>query len=95
MRVERKLVNIRPTVFPTDKKMKKLPAVAWLRASSSSIIGRTGEKMVRLEKLRNQRLQKTKRRRSFMMRSRLIQIKRNHNRVGEAVELYPTGRRGK
>jgi len=40
--------------------------MAWLMASSSSIIGRSGEITVRVEKLRNQRLQKSKRRKIFM-----------------------------
>jgi len=35
-------------------------------ASLSSIMGRSGEIIVRVEKLRNQRLQKTKRRKIFM-----------------------------
>jgi len=43
-----------------------LPAMAWLMANSSSIMGRSGEKIVRVEKLRNQRLQKSKRRKIFM-----------------------------
>jgi hypothetical protein len=49
-----------------DRKKKRLPARAWLIASSSSIMGRRGEMTVRVEKLRNQRPQKTKRRKIFM-----------------------------
>jgi len=53
-------------VYPADRKENMLPAMAWLMASSSSMIGRSGERIVRVEKLRNQRLQNSKRKKIFM-----------------------------
>jgi hypothetical protein len=40
--------------------------MAWLREISSSMMGRSGEKTVRVEKLRNQRHQKGRRSKIFM-----------------------------
>jgi len=43
-----------------------LPAMAWLIMNSSSIIGKRGEIIARVEKLRNQRLQNSTRMKIFM-----------------------------
>jgi len=53
-------------VYPAETKLKRLPAWAWLRVNSSSMTGRRGEIMARLEKLRNQRNQKIRRKKTFM-----------------------------
>jgi hypothetical protein len=53
-------------VYPTAMKRKILPARAWLMWSSVSKIGSRGERTVRVEKFRNQRLQKRRRKRMFM-----------------------------
>jgi hypothetical protein len=47
-------------------KRKRLPARVWLMSSSFSKSGSRGERTVRVEKLRNQRLQKRRRNRMFM-----------------------------
>jgi hypothetical protein len=49
--------------MPREKKSP--PAAPWEMERVSSIKGRMGEKMARVEKLRNQRPQKMKRGRSF------------------------------
>jgi hypothetical protein len=54
-------------VLPAAMKEKRLPATACVIANSPSIIGRRGEKDILTEKLRNQRLQKIKRRRIFIV----------------------------
>jgi hypothetical protein len=54
-------------VPPTAMKEKRLPATACVMANSPSIIGSRGEKDILTEKLRNQRLQKIKRRKIFMV----------------------------
>jgi hypothetical protein len=41
--------------YPTERKIKILLAFAWLIRNSSSMSGRTGERIVRPTKLRNQR----------------------------------------
>ena len=54
-------------VLPTDIKEKRLPARACVMANSPSIIGSKGDRAIRTEKLRNQRLQKIKRKKIFMV----------------------------
>jgi hypothetical protein len=51
---------------PTDRKKKRLHARAWVMASSSSIMGRRGDRTNREEVLRNHRLQKIKSRKIFI-----------------------------
>jgi hypothetical protein len=53
-------------MLPEYMKKKIPPAKAWLRANSSSMRGSSGDITRRTEKLRNQRHQKTKRRKIFM-----------------------------
>ena len=69
-------------VLPTAIKEKRLPATACVMANSPSIIGRRGEKDILTQKLRNQRLQKIKRRRIFMVAGytlcrMIVQVKNN------------------
>lgn len=54
-------------VLPTAIKEKRLPATACVMANSPSIIGSRGEKDILTQKLRNQRLQKIKSRKIFMV----------------------------
>jgi len=49
-----------------EREVKNPPAAPWESERLSSIKGRMGEKIVRLEKLRNQRHQKMKRGRSLI-----------------------------
>ena len=49
-----------------EKEVNSPPAAPWERERLSSIKGRIGENIVRLEKLRNQRHQKMKMGRSFI-----------------------------
>jgi hypothetical protein len=50
-----------------EREVKSPPASPWERDRVSSIRGRIGEKIVRLEKLRKKRPQKMKRGRSFII----------------------------
>jgi hypothetical protein len=55
-----RLVMIREMLKPMEREMKRPPAAQWEIERLSSINGRMGEKIVREEKLRNQRPQKIK-----------------------------------
>jgi len=61
----------RPRVYPAAIKEKMLPLKAWLRDSCSSIIGKKGERMVRVEKFVYHRNQKNRSRRIFMAGTRV------------------------
>ena len=56
----------REIVYPNDRNRNRLPAMAWLIRNSFSINGSNGDRTDRLEKLRYQRLQNTRRRKIFM-----------------------------
>jgi hypothetical protein len=59
-------VMMRVMLKPMEREMKRPPAAPWEMERLSSINGRMGENIVRVEKLRSQRHQKTKRGRSLI-----------------------------
>jgi hypothetical protein len=59
----------RVRLYPMEREVNSPPAAPWERERLSSIKGRMGENIVRVEKLRNHRHQKMKRGRSFISKS--------------------------
>jgi len=56
----------RVRLYPIEREVKRPPAAPWESERLSSIKGRMGENIVRVEKLRNHRHQKMKRGRSLI-----------------------------
>jgi hypothetical protein len=77
----------RVRLYPTEKEVNSPPAAPWESERLSSIKGRIGENIVRLEKLRNQRHQKMKRGRSFIYFTR---FKRRWSFDGFSSFLFST-----